>query len=334
MVLHMSEELDAILKEQAGVISRSQVLGTEHDDNYIEVMLRRKEWRRVHRGVYVNHTGDLTWLQRAWAAVLFYAPAALCNESALALIKRKRAVLDVVGGSRAVLHVAIAEKRRVEKLAGVTIHRLRSFDALAPEVPSPRRVRVEHAVLHAAASADDEAAAVAVISDACQQRITTVQRLRDMLLEQSRLRHRRLLLAILDDVASGAYSVLERNFLLRVERPHGLPTATRQRHVRVGRASAYRDVEYVEPGLIIELDGRLGHEWTGDRWDDMERDIDSTIAGSVTVRVGWGQVLEPCRLAQAIDKLLRARGGAGAISSCGPSCTAVTTPDAGELPAS
>jgi hypothetical protein len=334
MVLHMSDELDAILKEQAGVISRPQVLGTEHDDNYIEVMLRRNEWRRVHRGVYVNHTGDLTWLQRAWAAVLFYAPAALCNESALALTKRRRADLDVVGGSRAVIHVAVAQKRRVEKLPGIAIHRLRKFDELAPEVPSPRRVRVEHAVLHAAASAKDEATAVAVISDACQQRITTAQRLRDLLRKQLRLRHRRLLLAILDDVASGAYSVLERNYLVRVERPHGLPTAARQRRVRVGRATAFRDVEYVGPGLIVELDGRVGHEWTGDRWADMNRDIDSTIAGSVTVRVGWGQVLEPCRLAQAIHRLLRARGWDGTPSACGPSCTAVTTSNAGGLPAS
>jgi hypothetical protein len=333
MFLHMSHGLDAIFKEQAGVISRSQVLETDHDDNFIEVMLRRNEWRRVHRGVYVNHTGDLTWLQRAWGAVLFYAPAALCNESALALRKRKKAGLDVVGGSRAIIHIGVAERRRVEKLPGVTIHRLRKFEELAPEVPTPRRVRVEHAVLQVAASADDLGAAVTVISDACQERITTAQRLRDLLNKQPRLHHRRQLLAILDDVASGAYSVLERNFLHHVERAHGLPTAARQRRVKVGRSAAYRDVEYVKPGLIVELDGRLGHEWTGDRWADMERDIDSTVAGSVTVRVSWGQVLEPCRLAQAIGRLLRARGWNGSIRPCGPSCTTTSTFDAGVLSA-
>ena len=37
----------------------------------------------VHPGVYVNHTGELTWLQRAWAAVLFAWPAALSHDSAL-----------------------------------------------------------------------------------------------------------------------------------------------------------------------------------------------------------------------------------------------------------
>jgi hypothetical protein len=101
------------------------------------VVLSRNEWRRVHRGVYASHTGDLTWLQRAWAAVLFYAPAALCNESALTMNKRKKADLNVVGGSRAIIHVAVAEHRRLEELSGVKLHRLRRFDQLAPEVPTP-----------------------------------------------------------------------------------------------------------------------------------------------------------------------------------------------------
>jgi hypothetical protein len=34
-------------------------------------------------GVYVNHTGDPTWLQRAWAGVLYYWPAALAGASAM-----------------------------------------------------------------------------------------------------------------------------------------------------------------------------------------------------------------------------------------------------------
>lgn len=83
---------------------------------------------------------------------------------------------------------------------------------------------------------------------------------------------------VLNDVATGAYSVLEHRYLTRVERPHGLPTAKRQRTVSTGRTSAYRDVEYLGLSTIVELDGRLGHEETNDRWVDMDRDIDAARA--------------------------------------------------------
>ena len=62
-----------------------------------------------------------------------------------------------------------------------------------------------------------------VLADACQQRRTTAARLAATLTSMSRLRHRALLLEILGEVASGAYSVLERRYLRDVERAHGLP---------------------------------------------------------------------------------------------------------------
>lgn len=76
------------------------------------------------------------------------------------------------------------------------------------------------------------------------------------------LPRRAFLVDVLGDVAAGVYSVLEHRSLTRVERPHGPPTGKRQRRVRPGRTSAYRDVEYVGLATVAELDGRLGHEET------------------------------------------------------------------------
>ena len=135
-----------------------------------------------------------------------------------------------------------------------------------------------------------------------------------------RLAHRRFLLDVVEDVAAGVYSVLEHRYLTRVERPHGLPTASRQRGVRQGRTPAYRDVEYKGVGLVVELDGRLGHELINDRWDDLDRDIASLVAGDTTVRVGWRQVLDPCRLAVAVVRLMRALGWQGAPQAWRPGC--------------
>jgi len=72
-----------LLVDQDGVISRRQVVGNGLDDNFIERNVRRRKWARVHRGVYVNHTGPPTWMQRAWAAVLFHWPAVLSHECAV-----------------------------------------------------------------------------------------------------------------------------------------------------------------------------------------------------------------------------------------------------------
>ena len=77
------DEIARLLREQSGVISRRQVL--EHGGNVADVQraLRRREWVRLLPGVFVDHTGEPTWVQRAWAGVLFYQPAALSGMSAL-----------------------------------------------------------------------------------------------------------------------------------------------------------------------------------------------------------------------------------------------------------
>ena len=77
------DEIGRLLREQSGVISRRQVL--EHGGTVADIQraLRRREWVRLLPGVFIDHTGEPTWVQRAWAGVLFYHPAALSGMSAL-----------------------------------------------------------------------------------------------------------------------------------------------------------------------------------------------------------------------------------------------------------
>jgi hypothetical protein len=307
--IQVEERLDL----QSGVICRRQVLACGGSDNDIERLVRRREWAPVHAGVYVDHTGPLTWLQRAWAASLFHWPAVLGGASALnahGLTNDEPSTIDLV----------VAHGRRVHDPAGISARVARDFDAVAQLHLSPPRTRVERAVLDVASRARSDDAAVAVLANACQSRRTTPERLRSALSSMPRLPRRSLLHTILDDVASGAYSALERRYLASVERRHGLPTAARQRRVRSGRAVAYRDVEYVGHGVVTELDGRLGHEKATDRWADLERDVESVVCGDITLRVGWRQVLSPCRLAGVVGEVLTARGWAGRPVPCGPDC--------------
>jgi hypothetical protein len=59
-----------LLRDQAGVIARRQALEAGLTDNDIRRRLRRREWVSVHPGVYVDHTGPLTWLQRVGRRVV------------------------------------------------------------------------------------------------------------------------------------------------------------------------------------------------------------------------------------------------------------------------
>jgi hypothetical protein len=306
--------LHDVLQQQQGVVARRQVVGLGGSDNDIERMIRRRAWARVHTGVYVAHNGPMTPQQRTWAALLRYWPAALAGVSAFhAYGLGIRPATDGI-------EVAVDADRRFDRVAGIRVHRLTDFSSVALLHLSPPRLPLEHAVLTVASRSPTEDGAVALISDACQTRRTTVRLLVAALVSMPRLPRRALLLPILEDVATGAYSVLERRYLTRVERPHGLPTARRQRWVRPVRKAGYRDVDYLGLRTVVELDGRLGHEWTADKWADLDRDIDSAVAGDLTLRAGWRQVLEPCRLATGVARVLLARGWNARPHGCRPGC--------------
>jgi hypothetical protein len=297
------------MARQCGVISRRQVLELGGDDNLIERRLRRREWARLLPGVYVDHTGPPTGLQRAWGGVLFAAPAALSGSSALRAHRvRGHDWSDSV-------EVAVDGRRRIRPPDGLLVVRLTDFDRVARLGVSPPRIGVERAVLQVASRTCKEDAAVGTLADACQAGATSVSRLRTELDLLVRLPRRRLLAAVLEDLAAGAMSPLERRYVRDVERAHRLPRAERQQGDGVAR-----DVAYRTHGLFVELDGRLGHEWAADQWRDLDRDLDAAASGSITVRLGWRQVLEPCRTAQAVGRILQARGWEGRPVPCGPGC--------------
>jgi hypothetical protein len=304
------------LRDQDGVISRRQVLQAGEKPHDIERRLRRREWALVHEGVYVDHTGELTWLQRAWAAVLFSSPAALSHASAV------RAV-DGAGKKHhddSVIHVAVSRGRHRTAPEGVRLHQMSGFSARVQWNTGPPRVRYEHAVLDLAAEARTDHAAIAVLADACGGRRTTAARLVKALDGRPRLARRGLLGDVLTDVAAGTCSVLEHGYLTMVERPHGLPEGRRQASHRHRGKQVYRDVDYEELGQLVELDGRLFHDSATSRDLDMSRDLEAAADGSETLRISYGMVFDrPCTTAAQVGRVLQRRGWTGAPTSC-PRC--------------
>ncbi|SHV51415.1 Uncharacterised protein [Mycobacteroides abscessus subsp. abscessus] len=300
-------EIADILGRQAGVISRRQVLAAGRHDPYIRRMVRRNEWARIHDGVYINHTGSPSWQQRAWAAVLYASPAALCLESAMQ-------------HEGPVIHVAVDRNRTaLVEPDGVRIHHVAHLDQRVLWHVGPPRLRYEEAALDVACRAA-EFEAIAGLADACQSRRTTAQRLLRVLDSRRRVPRRRWLRAILVDIAEGTCSVLEQRYLDRVERAHGLPRGTRQARSASPSGVRYRDVEYGKR-LAVELDGRLFHDSAVARNNDIERDLDAAVDGRSTVRLSYQQVFDrPCQTAAKIAQILRRRGIAVRGHPCGPGC--------------
>lgn len=303
---------------QAGTLSRAQILAHGCTDEWIGHRLASQRWQRVHRGVYATFTGRLTWPARCWAATLFYGNgAALAGPTAIALALRQEPV------DRRTIVVAVDHDRRVTEPEGIELWRVSGLTTHVQPAREPARMRLESAVLLTASRARTPDDAIATIADACQSWRTTAERLCTTLSElPSNLRFRRVLSEILADVATGAYSYLEVQYLRRVEKPHGLPTGSRQRVVRQGRYVWLRDVEYVGLDVITELDGRLGHETYDDRCNDLDRDNHASRNGKHTARAGYRQVIAtPCATAQVVGDLLRAGVWRGQLRRCGPECT-------------
>ncbi len=239
----VEHEIEALLSPQTGVVSRRQLSHAGAAPHDIKRMLRRRELAVMHPGVFVNHTGSPSSQQRAWAAVLSVAPAALCGTSAIRAAEGpgRRGV----GAERTYPSTwASNELATSSGLVASSYTACRgSLIGCCGNVGPPRQ-RYDDAALDVAIGATTDMAALAVLAAACQQRRTTAQRLLDTMQDRPRLPRRTWLTGVLDDVAAGTCSVLEHGYLTRVERPHQLPRAERQQRATASSGVVYRDAEY------------------------------------------------------------------------------------------
>ncbi len=304
--------LDAQRRMQDGVASYAQLIAGGLSRIDIERSVRRNELRRVHPRVYVNHTGPLTWEQRAWAAVLYAAPALLCRDS----LEAPRGRDD-----GRPIHVAIDHSRKVMPQPGIVVHRMRDLERKAYG-GTPPRLKVEDNALAMANEARSEIDAIARVAEVASRSYVTAATLQEALNRAHSLRRRKLIQGLVDDLATGTHSVLEHGYLTKVERAHGLPSGRRQSPRTGASGNQFRDIEYEGYALVVELDGALGH----DSWRDEARDADRSLddlaeLGAVTARLRFHQVFDtPCQTAARIGRILTRNGWSGTPQSCGQPC--------------
>ena len=300
----------SLLNAQSGLITHAQASAGGLGDSQIRHLARSGRWTRVLPGTYAAFTGTLTDRQRAWAAVLAAGRgAALAAESAAW-------ALGLAPELREPITVVVPEERR-PRLESVRVLRSRTERRVHG---SPPTVGAEDVVC-AVASSWSQDQLTGLVSRLVRERRTTPARLRDAVQRRGTFPGRAALRALIDDVEDGAEPARERRYLRDVERRHGLPVASRQVRDTVDGRTVVRDGVYPDFGLVVELDGRLGHLELRDRFADLRRDRGSAEAGWVTLRLTWREVAgRPCEVAAQLGGLLADLGWRGRITSCGAGC--------------
>lgn len=311
-------DIDQLLADQQGVISRRQAIGAGWTAPDIARQLRRREWASTHPGVYVMHTGTLTWSERAWAGILYAAPAVLDGLSALRAAEGEKRSRRHAGEDD-VIHVAIRPDRVVTPQPGLRITRRAHLDLRGQWHLAPPRVRYDDAIAQLALDAGEDLDALGRITDAVGARRTTAERLATTLRVRPGSPRRTWLLTVLDDVAAGTGSALEQTYLDRVVRAHGLPIGLLQAPGVTRSGRCRRDVDHPELGIVVELDGVLHHTSTSDRDADLDRDLVAAAEGGrMTLRLGWGQAhVRSCWTAARLQTVFRAAGWTGTATRCG-----------------
>lgn len=288
-------------RDQAGTITRTQLLLAGLRSGPIQRMTRDGTLTALDRGVYLVGPGPAAWWAWAWAAVLLGGPESR-------LIGRTAAAADGVVARSMPIRLAVPLSSGLASRPWLQVQRER------PGVRdgwrgAPARTLPADTILDLCAEADVEAQVVETLTVAAA-RYASAYQLRRALEKRTRQRHRKLLLELLTEVAEGVRSPLERRWLRDVERPHGLPVPIRQYAVS---RSQVADGAYEEFRVLLELDGRRYH----DGFRDWRRDNASTARGWITLRYGWHDtVADPCGCAANVAEVLTRQGWDGQLTRC------------------
>lgn len=334
--MHVTQALPEPLLElavaQAGVLSRGQLLTAGVGRRAIGRLI--EHWSPLGPGVYqVNRLtpGEPTpWSARLWAGLLIAEPqATTASTPGLPCIGGLAAAVQhgLVERTAEARHeqdrhaftkahdidIYVAAERRVRALApGYRFVRCYDPERACHATGDPTLTGIDDTVLDVL-TLGEESDVADWIDRACQRRLTTPAALLAALRRRRRLKHRRLVLSLLDDQIDGVTSALERIYRDDVERPHGLPQAHRQ--VR----DDGRLLDCVYDALVVELDGKLGHIGVG-RWRDRRRDNAHTVRGRRSLRYGWQDCTrEPCEVAWEVGGMLVLGGWDGRPTPC-PNC--------------
>jgi hypothetical protein len=290
--------------DQAGVATRQQLLGAGLSWPFIRSQLEARRRRELNERVIVSHNGPLTWPKKLWAVYLSaQSPAAICGPTGMRVWRIRGLEADEV-------HVLVVRGAKVMAIENVdvVVHESRRFCAAdvvrGPVAPVTRLTRC---VVDAAVWSPDVWTACRLLVAPVQQRRERADALRRELLAAGRVRHRRQLLSVANDLCGGADALSEVEFR-RFCRRHDLPRPVCQRRVDSSGRWRYLDASFIRPSdgvaIGVEIDGGI-HLLLSVRNDDTIKDNDAAIDGRLVLRyASAGIYADDPRIVRQLQRVL------------------------------
>lgn len=210
--------------------------------------IRRGTWQRPARGVVVTHNGPIDAATRELVILAAsQAGAALGGLSALAHD-------GFSGFTAAKTQLVLPDGARRPPLDDVEVHWSDLLDERdVHPMRRPRRTRVARSVVDAASWTHNRRQARAIVIAAVQQRLTSVQHLREALARRGTCRHRALIIESVLDAHGGVQSLPERD-MRSIAVKLGW-RVTHQRRLRGKDGRYYLDLHIEHLDLSIEVHG-------------------------------------------------------------------------------
>jgi very-short-patch-repair endonuclease len=264
--------------EQAGILSRRQLMGDGWTRWQIRAELRGRRWRAVGRQCLSVHAGPLPPEARHWVAVIEAGPRAfLDGESALV-------AAGLTGYRVAAIRVSVPRGARIyRRLPDVQIRQTRRWaadDVAAARLP---RARAEVAAVRAALWARTDRQAALLLTMVVQQGLATAEQLAGEMLRIRRDKRRALLHVVVLDLLGGVRSLGELD-VVRECRRRGLPEPDKQVLRRSKNGTYYLDLLWTRWGLVVEVDG-IQHSWANQVVGDAVRQNDVSLQGLTVLRL-------------------------------------------------
>jgi hypothetical protein len=271
----VEKTFEELIEDQAGVIARRQLNRLGIDADRVRDQVAAGRWAERTPRVISTVTGELTFEQRSWLAVLHAGPRAMLGNLTAA------AHHDLKNWDRPEICVMVDDELSFDPVPGVDFFRSRRpIDVLVSPRPGIPRCRLEPAVLLWAAYEAPSRAAHGVIAATVQQRLTTPGRLIEWVDLLKPLRRAKQFKRTLGFVDAGAHSGAELE-VGRMCRRFGMPQPTRQkrRKDRWGRPR-WTDAEWdLADGhtIVLEVEG-------GFHMDVLEAAADARRSRRLTTR--------------------------------------------------
>jgi len=235
-----SREVDRLIAQQEGILSRQQALQLGIPRATLARLLNSGQWQSMLPGTFVTHDQPASWESLAWAGLLVGGETARIGGYAAGHLHR------LIDAEPDVITILIPHRRQLRSRGRFNFVREREGVRQPRSIGSLSRTTIDDTILDLSANRFHDGPVESPahwVTRAIQLHLTTPQRLRDALADRRRIPYREELEAMLTDVDNGTESPLELSYICATSSEHtdyplGPARSAPQRAAKPGAATS------------------------------------------------------------------------------------------------